>query len=305
MRSRPIAAFVAVVAACLVAAGLASGTSTALPSGNLLQNPGAEDGAGSQDGVQPVPIPGWKTAVVKADGSRAGFTAIAYGATNFPDATVGAAINGGKNFFAGGDNTIVSTASQTVDVSSVATDVDAGKVAASISADIGGFSSQDDYGVVRVNFGDGAGKALGSISLGPVTSAARGVKTKLLPKSAAGNLPPGTRAIVVTMIATRFAGSFDDGYFDNLDLELKPAIAQPKPALVLHCGGKTLVATVSPTTGIKSVIFSVGGKAKASVRHAPFTARIVSKGLPKRFVVKALVATTAGPITLTRSFLRC
>ena len=305
MGSRPFAVIAAVAAACLAAAGLASGRSTALPAGNLLQNPGAEAGACSPDGFQPVPIPNWSTAAVKPDGSRAGFTVICYGATNFPDAAVSAAINGGKNVFAGGDETIVSTASQKVDVSSAATEIDAGKVAARISADIGGFSNQADYGVVRVIFGDGAGKALGSIQIGPVTVAARAGKTALLARSTIGNLPPGTRSLVVTMIATRFSGSFDDGYFDNLDLELKPAIAQAKPALVLRCSGKTLVATVSPASGITSVTFSIGGKAKAIVHHSPFTARIASKGLPKRFVVKAFVTTTAAPITLTRSSSRC
>ena len=65
----------------------------AVPAGNLLANPGAEAGAGSDDGSL-VPLPGWAV-----EGS---LTAVKYGASNFLTTEDGARLGGGANFFAGG-----------------------------------------------------------------------------------------------------------------------------------------------------------------------------------------------------------
>ncbi len=46
-----------------------------VPPGNVLVNPGAEDGAASLDGG-PVPVPGWVT--------EGGFTVVAYGTPGTP-----------------------------------------------------------------------------------------------------------------------------------------------------------------------------------------------------------------------------
>src|ERR1700687_4835856 len=80
-------------------AGPVGTTSTTLPTGNLIVNPGAEAGPGATgDGI--VAIPGWTT--------TSNFTAVQYGGTevggSFPDAAASAAIGGGKNFFSGGPN---------------------------------------------------------------------------------------------------------------------------------------------------------------------------------------------------------
>jgi hypothetical protein len=253
-RSHLIAACATVAAASLAVASVGSGGGGALPAGNLLQNPGAEDGTCSPSG-EPVAIPGWTTAVVNADGPSAGFTAVCYGSSEFADATVSAAVNGGNSFFAGGQNTILSTASQTVDVSSVAAEIDAAKVAARISAHIGGFSTQDDHGVVRLSFADGAGKRLGYIQIGPVTADARGGKTTLLRRSRTANVPPGTRSLVVTMTATRLQGAFDDGYFDNLDLELAPVRLAPRQGVIQRAwmsipGSRRAVSRVRATNAL-------------------------------------------------------
>ena len=141
----------------------ASGRSAVIPSGNLLQNPGAEAGQGSNGSGAPVPIPSWTTQTIAGDDpSVDGFTVVAYGSSSFPDKTISAKIAGGANFFTGGNATGVSSASQTVDVSGAATEIDAGQVAATLSADIGGFSSQDDSGVVAATFADGSGAKISS-----------------------------------------------------------------------------------------------------------------------------------------------
>jgi len=144
MRAR----FALLPAALLAALALSPDAWATVPGGNLIRNPGAEAGAGSPTGNDFLPIPDWTTTPK--------FTAVVYGASGFPDAAVAAKIGGGKNFFAGGQDTALSTATQTIDVSGAAAEIDAGRVTASVSAYIGGFSSQDEIlhivGTVGMSF---------------------------------------------------------------------------------------------------------------------------------------------------------
>ena len=135
----------------------------AVPSGNLIVNGGAEVGTGSPDSATtgPVPIPGWTT--------TPNFTEHTYdpaGSQNFPDANASAAIGGGSQFFAGGPangaGNTAETATQTVDVSTGAAEIDAGAVVATLSADLGGFSSQEDQATVAAAFLGAAGQQLGA-----------------------------------------------------------------------------------------------------------------------------------------------
>src|SRR6201999_1158514 len=125
----------------------------AVPSGNLIVNGNAETGTGSSDSATtaPVPIPGWTTTPNITE-----HTYDPAGSAAFPDVNASAAIGGGNQFFAGGpdnatDNT-VETATQHVDVSAAATEVDAGTVTATLSADLGGFSTQGDNAAVTASF---------------------------------------------------------------------------------------------------------------------------------------------------------
>ena len=78
------------LAACAVAASLsiaaaAAGSGTVIPTGNLLQNPGAEAAPGSNGSGGPVPIPGWTTQTITGDSpTTQGFTVVAYGSPAFP-----------------------------------------------------------------------------------------------------------------------------------------------------------------------------------------------------------------------------
>ena len=100
----------------------------AVPSGNLIVNGNAESGTGSSDSstTAPVPIPGWTTTTNITE-----HTYDPAGSAAFPDVNASAAIGGGNQFFAGGpangaDNT-VETATQDVDVSTAAAEIDAGR----------------------------------------------------------------------------------------------------------------------------------------------------------------------------------
>ncbi len=179
---------------------------------NLLQNPGAEAGPGGTDSSGGMPPPGW---TVTGD-----LTVVQYGASGgFPTPANSAAIDGGSNFFAGG-NAATSTATQTVDVAGGAPDIDNGMTAATLSADLGGYATQDDNMVVTATYLSASGAALGMLTIGPVTEADRGGQTELLPRTATGVLPAGTRSIQVVMTATREEGTFNDGYGDNVSLSL-------------------------------------------------------------------------------------
>jgi hypothetical protein len=187
--------------------------------GNLLRDDGAEEAQGSGDQV--VPIPGWTTTGT--------FTAGLYGANGLPAAGQGPS-DGGRNLFAGGPGGAVSTATQTVDVSSSAAGIDAGTVNASLDGWLGGWEGQDDSASVTAEFLDVAGKALAGLTIGPVTAADRGDRTELLERTAKGNVPRGTRSIRVTITARRASGIYNDGYADNLSLTLATGPAQPSAA---------------------------------------------------------------------------
>ena len=105
----------------------------AVPSGNLLVNPGAEAAPGAADSVAQLPLPGWTV--------ESTFTAVQYGTSGFLTAADSTALGGGVNFFAGGPGGAASAATQVVDVSGAAAEIDAGKVAATLSALLGGYSS--------------------------------------------------------------------------------------------------------------------------------------------------------------------
>lgn len=99
-----------------------------------------------------------------------------------------------------------------------------------LSGYLGGYSNQDDDMVVTATFLDGSGGQLGSpVQIGPVTAADRADVTTLLARSTSGAVPPRTRSIRVTMTATRFQGTANDGEADNLSLSLTGASGQVAP----------------------------------------------------------------------------
>ncbi len=220
-------------------------TSTALTrswAGNLLQNGDAEAGAGAT-GNDVVPPPGWST--------TGAFTAGRYGASGFPPAQAG----GGSNLFAGGPGQALSTATQTVSVSSSGAAIDAGRVQATLAALLGGWEGQEDSASVRATFLSGSAGALGSVTVGPVTAADRAGKSALLPRSASARVPPGTLSVRVVITSRRASGVYNDGYSDNVSLTLGAASPKPKPAWPALPDALVPIASVSNGCG--------GGEASA------------------------------------------
>src|SRR5215470_14864933 len=141
------------MAAAALALLAAAPAHAAIPSGNLVVNGGGEAAPGATDASTQVAIPGWTV--------ESTFTTVAYGAPDFPTASDSGGLGGGANFFAGGPGGAVSAASQTIDVSGAAPEIDAGKVLATLTALLGGFSSQDDSTTVTATFLNAAGGTLG------------------------------------------------------------------------------------------------------------------------------------------------
>jgi hypothetical protein len=225
----------ATLAAALV---LAAPASADLPSGNIVVNPGAEAAAGAQDSSTPVAPPGWTV--------TGPLSAVAYGAPAFPTAEDATRLGGGANFFAGGPDGDVNTASQVIDVSTGAAEIQKG-VTGTLSALIGGYAGQDDNATVSAQPLDAAGAPIAPPTVLPaVLAAERQGISDLLPKTTSVDIPLDTRKILVTITATRTAGAYNDGYVDNVSF----SFGQPPVA------GKSVAArTVSGT-----VLVKVGGK---------------------------------------------
>ncbi|MBY9045462.1 hypothetical protein, partial [Pseudomonas fluorescens] len=90
----------------------------------------------------------------------------------------------GTNMFAGGQNSAQSKLSQTIDLSSASTTIDAGAAHFALAGYLGGFSSQEDAAALTAQFVDDEGNVLGSTTIGPVTAADRANATGLLARTA-------------------------------------------------------------------------------------------------------------------------
>ena len=303
----------------LLAAAATAGTTSgvAIPSSNLVRNPGAEESPGTAADLV-VAIAGWTT--------TGSLTAWTYGALgDRPDKTYAASIGGGQAFFSGGPGGVagVPTASQQIDVSAAAVEIDAGTVAATLAALIGGYTVSEDLARVDALFYDAAGTRLGSVGIGPVNRDDRNRMTVLLPRTATADVPKLTRRIdVVISVKVDFNGK-NHAYVDNISLTLAkvattppapppttppaPPSATGKATLVAICSGKTLVAMVRPAKGpvVSSVTFLVNTRTVGVDKKAPFTARIRTAGLPAQLKVGARVKVGGKTIVLTKAVKRC
>ncbi len=184
---------------------------------NLLINPGNDLALVGGN------IPGW-TEVVGANWTQRSGAPVPH--------------SGNYYFFAG-----VATSAelrQDVDVSSYATDIDAGLVTFDFSGYVRSYGDGDRSRIV-VEYRDAANTAvLGHYDSGDYSQSATWLQ---LTDSRAA--PVGTRYVRVRLIATRAAGSNCDGYFDTLSLTAR--LAQPSSTF-RYTGPFTLTNTTTVTT---------------------------------------------------------
>jgi hypothetical protein len=304
MRRSALIALVGGLATILVMAAPLGAGPSAVPVGNLVQNPGAEDSLGSPVPIVTRPV-GWTTT-----GSLSVW-AYAPRELDWPTQAFAATIGGGKNFFAGGpgDNSLkpsTHTAAQTIDVAGAATEIDAGQVGATLTAFIGGYTVAKDLATVTARFLNAAGAQIGSVRVGPVTFEERKRLTVLLKRTARANLPRETRSIAVVITVTGDGNGQHHAFVDNISLTLGKAIVV-KPTLVVTCVKKKISATVKPAKGVAvtAVTFLLNGKAAAIDKKAPFAAKFATSGLPAQVRVGARVTSGGKVVTLTKSIRRC
>lgn len=209
---KPIAVASALAAALLAVLGPASAVTSAP---NLIKNPEAESGRGSGDGST-VAVPDW---TLPPGGT---FTAVKYGATGgFPTASDPGPQKRGANFFAGGPASSIARADQTISLASY-TGIIASGATYKLAAWLGGFAGQDDNTTVTIAWEKASGTLLGAVMIGPVSAADRHNVTGLLFRAKKGTVPHGTTKAVVNVEMSRAAGSYNDGYADNLSLTIVP-----------------------------------------------------------------------------------
>jgi len=207
LRRGLLAAALALSAAASQAAGYGS---------NLIVNADAEAGTA-----------GW-TAFAGADL----FDAVAYGPNWVQPYHPGPA-DRGSSLFVGGSGHAFAGGYQVVDLSAQAGDIAAGRVSFTLSGWLGGWSDQGDNALLYVSFQDASGAEVGTAQLGPVTPAMRNNSTGLFAYQTSGALPTATRQLLVSLTMERLGGGDNDGYADNLSLQIS---AVPEPATWLSLG---------------------------------------------------------------------
>ena len=286
--------------------GPVGASQTALPARNLVKNPGGESNNGGANILDNVSPSGW---VTSGGEGKEGIVVLAYGAHGyFPEKTFAASIGGGKSFFAGGYNAPTSMATQTIDVTRAATEIDGGKVRACLSGYLGGVRNFPENARVDLEFLGADEAPLGQLRIGPVTAGQRKNVTTLLRRTGERGVPANTRQLRVTITAVKGGPGPNYGFADNISVGLTQGSCEP--VLVVKCTGKALVATVTPTTvaPTQRVRFTVkGGKTKqAQDGRAPFTSRFTMDGLRGRLTVTATVSQKGGgTISLTKKSKHC
>jgi len=215
---------------------------------NLLVDTGAEDAAVDPiDGTVVAPVPGWTL--------TGQFTAVGYVSGRIR-ATESNRIGGGKASFAGGPaapfpprpsfRPPLTTATQTVDVSLFAADIDAGLVHAHAEAQMGTYGSDGDNGTVQTTFFDAAFQPLGDLVLGPVY--ATDSAYRLVSSDRA--VPAGTRNVQVMLIAQRIGLLSSDAQFDNVVLSLSRGV----PSLPGDVNGDGTVDVGDATIALRGAV---------------------------------------------------
>jgi hypothetical protein len=312
----------AVVVACLglVTTGTAS---AAIPAGNLWKNPGAEEGSASSTGNDVFEPPEW----IHENFSPA--TQVRYGAPNFLTAAQGAALGGGRSFFAGGppsryefdpyrcSTCIWSSYKQTAIFpydARLGAAVDAGQVQYTLSGCLGGYANQDDNVYLETVAYDEKGFQLGGFRLNGPSAAERGNVTTLLPRAQTVLVPARARSIFVRLFFVRGAyRQYNDGYADNLELRLtragsKPPGAACTPSARKH--GKADKATDPWGTNAAAALTRVGGKITVKhgvallklhcgLRDAPCKGRITLAARLPRVRAQRSTATRLGSASFT------
>lgn len=184
---------------------------------NLVVNAGAESGSGGNGSTPVAGVPGWSR--------TAGCDIYAYAtASNNVNAIAATDIvprGAGNNYFAGGSSPASCTFTQSVDVSSGASTIDAGTVTFAASAYLGGYGGDNDNATLTIAFQGASGNQLSSVTLGPVGPNDRAAQQSgLYLRRQIGQVPVGTRKAALTLNLNWVNGTNNEAFADNLSLIL-------------------------------------------------------------------------------------
>jgi hypothetical protein len=217
---------------------------------NLVVNGDAEAGPGG-DGVTIIPPPFWN---VTGD-----FTTVLWSTPGWMSPSDPGPPDRGNNYFAGGF-TPISIAVQIIDLSAHAAVIDKGIMNFDLHGWLGGWDAQNDNAVVDVDWKDAAGMNLGVHSIGPVLASHRNNATGLLERSLIDSIPISTRSAHVYIILTRTDQTYNDGYADNVSLELIPPLEPILTVTNLVAGQQASLDVTSATpNGIVAFAYSLTG----------------------------------------------
>lgn len=182
---------------------------------NLLRNPGAEASEGSADLLSVISPLEWRT--------TGGLTALRYSALS---ETGNPITDHGSNLFSAGPETGLGLASQVVDVSPAAAQIDAGKLRAILSGWLGSKAGDQDAARLKALFRDTVGEILGSVEVASTPTAGHEAHPWLEKHEAGGAVPSGTRSIEVVVELQRYTGIDNAGIADDLSLTIEEIQAQ-------------------------------------------------------------------------------
>ena len=210
-----------------LAAALATGAAQAVTLGdNLIVNGDAEAG-----------VTGWT-----AFSGTALFGSVAY-SNNWVQPGEPGPGNRGSNLFVGDSGNAYAAGWQAVDVSSLASQINAGAVQYNLSGWLGGWTNQTDNAQLFVQFQSANAVDIGTATLGPVTPADRSNTTGLFFRSAQSALPVGTTNVLFSLSMERLSGGDNDGYADNLAFTLA-AVPEPQTYALMLAGLLAMGAAV-------------------------------------------------------------
>jgi hypothetical protein len=189
---------------------------------NRVVNGDAETDPGRVSMTENIAITDWSDGQGGAESSA--MTVTLYGEANFPTAFSPGSPHRGQNFFAGGVAP-ASFMSQTIALPEPIGSGPRGPFTYTLSAWLGGLTTQADEMLLTARFVDAEGQELGRGSIGPVLPGSRGNVTGLVSRTVTGNTPLGTAAVELELSGRLQAGSFIDGYADDLFLSLVEEIS--------------------------------------------------------------------------------
>jgi hypothetical protein len=192
---------------------------------NLIRNPGAEDGQGSDSNGFVEVIPNWNP----PDEDIGTATVIFYNSPEGNPTSDGPGpADRGFQLFAGGPSNSSSGLQQTITLDPAWQQVaNEGRAKFRFTAFLGGNLTQGDSASASLTFYNANLQPLGEAVLPAVTPLDRGNATGLLPAETSDYVPAGTFMVYVKLFFRRAEGNFNDGYADSLELVLSEFPSAP------------------------------------------------------------------------------